>query len=459
MSTSEASLTKFDPRVIPYQKDVVRLLRNEWDYEEGFVEVLLSGSIGSAKSTLAAHMAITHCLLYPGARVALCRRALPDIKRTIYLKCLEHISNELAEGDDYWINSTNASITFKNGSEVISISWADKRYMRSRSIDLSAAVFEEIIENDGDDVQGYEEVKMRIGRLPKVKEKWIISCTNPGPPSSYWYKYFIENEKHSRRVFYSITTDNPFLPEVYINQLKENLDPKEAERMLYGKWTELAREVVYHAYDKNKNYRPYAHEINRFAPIHITWDFNIAVGKPLSLCLFQFIKKQMHIFAEVIIEGADTEEACQEIAGRGFLDHEDMKYFIHGDATARARSTKNKSSDYDIIGKFLANYRTPKGVKIDFEVEVPLENPPIRTRHNLVNAYCHNALNQINLFVYKDAPTVDEGLRLTSLKKGGSYIEDDSKRFQHVTTALGYGLWWLHREIRDKPAMTRSQIR
>jgi len=71
---------------------------------------------------------------------------------------------------------------------------------------------------------------------------------------------------------------------------------------------------------------------------------------------------------------------------------------------------------------------------------VGLSNPPIRTRHNLVNSYCLNANGKRRLFVYEKAKTCDEGLRLTRLKPGGAYIEDDSKHYQHVTTAIGYGI-------------------
>jgi hypothetical protein len=46
----------------------------------------------------------------------------------------------------------------------------------------------------------------------------------------------------------------------------------------------------------------------------------------------------------------------------------------------------------------------------------------------------------VSVRVHKRAKTVDEGLRLTKLKAGGHYIEDDTKHYQHVTTALGYGL-------------------
>ena len=67
-------------------------------------------------------------------------------------------------------------------------------------------------------------------------------------------------------------------------------------------------------------------------------------------------------------------------------------------------------------------------------------NPPIKTRHNIVNAYCLNHEKRIRFYIYKDAPVSDEGMRLVKLKKGGNYIEDDSKRYQHVTTAIGYGV-------------------
>ena len=71
-------------------------------------------------------------------------------------------------------------------------------------------------------------------------------------------------------------------------------------------------------------------------------------------------------------------------------------------------------------------------------MEVPRSNPPIRERHNIVNAYCCNSLKQIRLFVYAKCKTLHEGFNLTALKKGAEYIEDDSKEYQHITTAAGY---------------------
>jgi hypothetical protein len=36
---------------------------------------------------------------------------------------------------------------------------------------------------------------------------------------------------------------------------------------------------------------------------------------------------------------------------------------------------------------------------------------------------------------------VDKGLRLTKMKHGAGFIEDDSDPWQHVTSAVGYGIY------------------
>jgi hypothetical protein len=77
---------------------------------------------------------------------------------------------------------------------------------------------------------------------------------------------------------------------------------------------------------------------------------------------------------------------------------------------------------------------------LNFQYLVPPANPAIRLRHNKLNAYCLNALGERRLFLYKGCDTLDEGLRLTKLKAGGQFVEDDSKPYQHCTTALGYAV-------------------
>lgn len=442
--SSTPSISTFDPRLIPVQIKVIKDLER-FDYKLGTHEVLLSGSVGSAKSILMAHIVVVHCLENKGARVLLGRRALPDLKSTIFSKIIEHIDADLEEGRDYEKNDSTATIIFSNGSQIISRSWADNRYSKVRSLELSAACIEELTETDND--QAYNEIKMRVGRLPHIKRNFIISATNPAAPSHWAYKYFIEGTKMSptRHVYYSRTEDNPFLPGWYIAQLKKDLDPMMARRMLYGQWIEIAKEVVYYAYDSEKQYlTDEIYEPCLDYPIWISWDFNIANGKPMSLMAAQYINGIVHIFKEWVIEGMRTADSIEEIEA-SMPDLHKFKVILTGDAAGSHRDTRSKRSDYDIIKKSFANMSPV----VDWELRLPKANPPVRLRHNKVNAFCENSLGQKRLFVYKGCKTVDEGLRLTELKKTGNYVEDDSKYYQHITTALGYMMMQMDKPVKS----------
>lgn len=431
---STPTITTYNPDILIYHRKVIDDIRKHFDYSLGTHEILLSGSVGSGKSTLLAHIVLTHVLFNPGARFLIGRLSMPALRSTIFNKILEHLGNDLEENKDFWVNLTTASIKFRNGSEILSRSWADKKYFKMRSLELSGAAIEETIETAEDDF--YKEIKMRVGRLPHIKENLIINATNPGSPSSWLYRYFIQpnlGKKHpTRHVYYSRTEENPFLAPQYIEQLKQDLDPKLARRMLYGEWIEIQDEVIYYCYDSAAQYRKDDWNPYDSTKIMISFDFNIGEGKPMSAIALCYQDDCYHVFAEVIVEGARTDEVMAEFFDRGIITKGKL-YEIYGDASGKARHTSSKRSDYEIIKESLDR----EG--INYEYKVPLSNPAIRTRHNAVNALCRNEAGQTRLFIH-NCPTLDEGLRLTAFKKGGNIVEDDSKRYQHVTTALGYAI-------------------
>lgn len=459
LAYSTPSFSEFDPTVIPVQDQIIDDVVTQYDYSLGVHEFLLSGSLGSAKSLVLAHLALLHSMKYPRARGALVRKSMPDLKATIFKKINEHMEGALVEGLTYWINHTTGTITFKNGSEIICRSWSDRAYMKLRSLELSFAVVEEITENDDEDQRGYQELKFRVGRLPHIKENWIGSACNPDSPSHWVYNYFellkdeglgsnaplgagpLADRTRTKHVYYSTTDDNPFLPQSYRDQMRNDLDPKMYERMGRGRWIEVSSDGIYHQYDRAENYVDRDYDFQNVHPVILTWDFNIGEGKPLSVAVCQYIPSTdtFHVASEVVINGMRTEDSCEELAGRGVLDMP-VEFYICGDATGKHKDTRSRRSDYEIIVDFLSNYTTPDGRKLNFQKTVPLSNPPVRDRHNLMNAYLRNAEGRRRMFVYKGAPTVDKALRLTRLLDSGRYIEDDSKPYQHVGTAVGYAL-------------------
>lgn len=448
MITSTPTLTQFNPKHIPFQYRVIRDIRKKFDYSDGRThEVLCSGSVGSAKSLLGAHLIVSHCLLYPGATALVGRKSMPSLKDTILRKILEHIGSDV----EYSYNKQRGIIEFENGSTIIPYSWADGNYEKVRSLELSCAILEEITENATMDF--YHEIKMRLGRLPHVPENFICSITNPGSPGSEHYKYFIDPGGKNRHVYYSLTTENPFLPQGYVDGLLDSLDERMAQRMVYGKWIDLSQDVIYYAYDPDTHYINKSYKPNPRYPIIVSWDFNIGLDKPLSAVLMQYIGGVFHVFDECVVMGQRTEDSCEEMYERGLLNYP-TEYLIYGDATGRHRDTRSKTSDWDIIDRFFANTRNAKGAKIRYKVEVGRSNPPIRTRHNMVNGKLKSANGSVGMYVYKDAATVHEGLRLTKLRSGAQYLEDDSDAFQHITTALGYAVCGILFDEEDKGSYT-----
>ena len=441
-SSSTPGFTEFDPSHIPMQDAVIDDLYCNFDYGLGVHELMLSGSVGSSKSLLMAHLVIRHCLENPGARALIGRENMPDLRDTLFTKIWEHLLDEnLIENEHYKIDFRSCRVEFFNGSEIIGKSWGDGNYMKVRSLELSMACIEELTENEDQDI--YNEIKMRVGRLPHIKNNVIICATNPAGPMHWAFQYFIEpnqREKHpTRHVYYSITDQNPFLPKWYIEQLKQDLDPRLARRMLYGEWIEIDQESIYHQYKTDRNFKNVDYEIDHRLPIMLCFDFNIGHGKPMSCAVGQYHPhdQTFHFFDEVIIHGARTADIMDELEHRGHLSHNTM-YEIYGDSTGDARSTRSLLSDYDIIKDFISRTKNKNGYFNKYVLFVPKMNPPVRKRHNDVNAACYNELGKVSFFVYKKCKMLDKGMRLTALKKGANYVENDEFEYQHVTTAVGY---------------------
>lgn len=461
-TSSTPNLTQMNPNDVEWQMVCIDLLRGGLDYSLGVHEILLSGSIGSAKSLLMAHIVVTHCLKYPEAKVLLGRNSMPRLKDTILQKVLDHMKGTLKKGVHYTHNKQSGKIEFWNGAEIYCISWHDKDYEKFRSYEFSIGIIEELTENSSEECKAFHtEMIGRIGRINPhnsgVKENFVIYATNPSDPSHWAYDYFIKGARRSktcdylwhkgmRHVIYSLTIHNKFLPKSYIGRLMETYDAKMIKRLLQGIWLYIKTDVIYYEYSSDKHYRLRNTKPHTKLPLRFTFDFNIGVGKPMSSTVFQFHPgtKKFIFLDEVVVEGSRTLDQMDEWAGKGYFDlAHNPKIIIHGDATGRHNDTRSIHSDYDIIEKFLANYTRKDKQKLEFELDIPVENPPIKTRHNIMNGQLCDAKNRIHVQIDKRCVTLDEGLCKTKLKEKSGYIEDDSALcpYQHITTAAGYGIY------------------
>lgn len=197
MISDVPSFEEFDPKEVPWQYRALTEIEN-FDYDLGVHEVLFSGSIGSAKSLLMAHIIIKHCIRFPKAKACIGRLTMPDLRETILQTIIDHMEGSFVEGEDYELNQTKAKITFLNGSEIISRSWNDKKFKKFHSLKLSLGAIEELTENEKDYWKAYEALYSRIGRLPHVPQNLMISATNPEGPGHPAYERLILNGRQYR---------------------------------------------------------------------------------------------------------------------------------------------------------------------------------------------------------------------------------------------------------------------
>lgn len=437
---STPTLTEFDPRRIPFQFQVIKDIRKNFDYSLGVHEVLLSGSVGSAKSLLMAHLGITHCLMYHGAALGLGRLSMPALKGTIFQTILDH----LPEGMErvVRVNETSAVIKLPNRSIIRSHSWQDKKYKKVRSFPYSSFLIEELTENNEEQSEAYEEIFMRCNRLPNIPETFLCSATNPDDPTHWVYRRFMGTQMPTRHVYYSKTAQNPFLKPSYIQNLRDNLDPQMAKRMLDGLWVPISQDTIYYMYNEAVNYVPAPWKILKDRPVFWSHDWNIGSGKPMSsICAQVDDRGAIHFFKEFVIEGIRTHDVCDEMDAQDIL-WDGCHLVIMGDATGRHKDTRSNKTDFEIVEKWAQNNHR----KMKVTLCVPTVNPPIRTRHNLVNSHWLNDNGKIRAYIHAPCAKANEGMKMTKFKKGAELVEDDSFEGQHVTTAMGY-LIYAFREL------------
>lgn len=466
----------FNPTIIPYQYDVIYDIKNHFNYSSGPHYLMLSGSIGSAKSCLMAWLAVKHCTEFAGSRCLIGRKSLVDLTDTIFQEILDMLEGALIQDVDYVVNLTRKSIRFRNGSEIISRSWHDKKFKKFRSLKLSMIIIEELTENDSRDWKFFNECIGRLGRAKDKNNKTIpenifIAATNPDDPSHPAYDFFIKGSKKTGNyavkedsdglknihTYYSLTSDNPFLPSWYHDSLKKKYDAKVIRRMLYGEWLYISTDVIYY------NYEPEKHLVekiilNKRVPLRLTFDFNISKGKPMSSCVFTYNPKareftdvegnrrvnRFSFLDEVAVEGARTEDALEDWQGKGYFDlPHNPEIIVHGDASGKAGSSKSKNSDYEIIEKYLANYRRRDGDVLDYTIDVPNTNPSLRDSHNIVNGQLLSSEGLIAVEVAEKCDQVDKGFRNTRLKENAGYLEDQTTEGQDMGSAFRYGIWYV----------------
>lgn len=214
------------------------------------------------------------------------------------------------------------------------------------------------------------------------------------------------------------------LPPDVIEAAKRTLSPRQF-RQEYEASFETASGRIYDDYSKEN------HTSERIRPHEqLLWhhDFNYT---PMSSGIAVRRGSDFYILDEIILESAIAKQTAIEFCEK-FRNHQNKSVIVYGDPSGRDGEKHGHESDFTAIRDVLVK----NGWK--FEQRVKRAHPSIRNRQNAVRALILNAAGNKRLFVNPaTAVYADKGLSTVQLKKGSTFLEEDSP-YQHITTAIGY---------------------
>lgn len=229
-----------------------------WDcWEDPIVtELGYGGAAGGGKTRLGWYLVISIAEQFPGARVAVGRKELKNLKQTTLAELWE-IFKELGykKDTDYKFNDNSSVMTFPNGSEVLLVDTAfspqDSEYTSLGGLALTWVWLDESNETPE---KAKAILKTRIGRLNRFYKGRVVSSVPEGVKDYTEIKPFLletfnPNKGHVYRDYYklwkdgslpkyrkfirALPGDNPHLSPMYIENLGR-ADKATRERLLKG---------------------------------------------------------------------------------------------------------------------------------------------------------------------------------------------------------------------------------
>jgi len=219
----------------------------------------------------------------------------------------------------------------------------------------------------------------------------------------------------------------------FIRTLRATLDPKMFSRYVENKWVSAAAGQMFYEFDRAIHMKTLP--VEEYLPLIVSSDFNI---DPMCWSIWQMPKgERLNCVDQLKMDfDADTETATKEILNR----YPRVRHFVWtGDASGRARSTKSKSSDYQIIRA------TVEAAGRTIELRVRQSNPSVRDSANAVNGMLKNAEGKARMFFDRtkvpDAILSVEGAKYKpgTLEKDDSADRDPSSRVKtHFADTVRY---------------------
>ncbi|MEI8390173.1 MAG: phage terminase large subunit [bacterium] len=366
--------------------------------------VVYQGGFGSGKTFAGALLGILLCKKFPGIRGLVGAQTYTLVRDTTLVTYFDHLENlGYKKGIDFDFSKTEAKLTFKNGSEILFRHFDDDAKLKSLNLgfveieemsDIPEATFNMLLG------------RLRQSGIPKYR---LFGHTNPEFAKGWIYKNFVESTKPNYRIIIAPTTENIFLPDGFVENLKQAYDPEYYKINVLGTFGDYSKGLVTKGFSSD-NIR----QVNYYPdlPLHISCDFNV---DPMCWVLAHKTDEKVFFFDEIVLENTTTALAVEEFYSR-YSAHK-APIIINGDASGDNRSVTSEYTNYVIIRNRLSQL----GFQVDFKIK-PF-NPPIKNRISAWNAKIKNVNGDVGIFISPKCKQLIYNIENLKYKEGSSLLD------------------------------------
>lgn len=367
------------------------------------------GSAGSAKSYFITQKLIVRAC---GERIKIlvCRRYASTIRNTCF-SLFKEILDKWQIKQYCKIRETDFNIIFPNGSEIIFLGLDDETKLLSLNnigtifIEEAYEVPQSIVEQLNLRMRGKNQNQQIIMAFnPISKESWLYNFCEVSPPQSFLYVK-------------STYEDNPFLPQAYVDTLKEMLvrNPAKAKIYVEGEWGVPIEGLVFtnwHEQDFNE------YDLAKKLEHRVGIDLGYIDPTTVIQSLYDKENKTIYVFQEYYRSGIQL-DALAEYLRAQHLEK----------TTLWIDSAEPRSIEFLRLKGFAAKPCLKGQDSVRSRITF-LQNHTI-----IVHPRCENVLRELSNFSYiKD--------------KNDRYTENTTHEFSHTLDALGYAYSNIYRNNR-----------
>lgn len=171
-------------------------------------------------------------------------------------------------------------------------------------------------------------------KLPGNPTNQVCAYTTP-EGFNFVYNRWEKNPSKNHKYIVAPTYSNPYLPDDYVDSLKDQYDENLLNAYVEGLFTNLTSGTVYHKFSRVHNHSDVRIDLSQKEPLHIGMDFNVGRG----CAVVHVLRDGLPIAVDEVVNSYDTPDTIRVLNSR----YRGWPITVYPDASSKNRKSQNAS--------------------------------------------------------------------------------------------------------------------